>query len=95
MKAYVLPLALGIIFAALVAAYGAERANRPIHSHRAINYRLAVLDYAPLAARFLDAKAQVLPAARSWPVFGGPETDGLSRDPEECVRHGCVDAGGG
>jgi hypothetical protein len=64
-------------------------------SHRGINYRPVVLDYIPFAARFSSAKAEVPPAARSWPAFGGPETDGLSRDPDECVKHGCIDNGGG
>jgi hypothetical protein len=34
------------------------------------------------------AVAQV-PAART------PETDGLSRNPDDCAKYGCIDSGGG
>jgi hypothetical protein len=29
------------------------------------------------------------------PVPRKPETDGLSRNPDDCVKYGCIDAGGG
>ena len=31
---------------------------------------------------------------RSVPAFGDKETDGLSRNPNDCATYGCVDSGG-
>jgi hypothetical protein len=56
--------------------------------------------------RSLDRRTTALaPAATGlfWPGFFGsyvpaptkPETDGLSRNPDDCARYGCVDSGGG
>jgi hypothetical protein len=40
------------------------------------------------AADFANAQALVSPAKHGWPAA---ETDGLSRNDEECSRGGCID----
>ena len=58
-----------------------------------------------LPRRSIDPRAAAqVPAARValWPdIFGSykaaprtPETDGLSRNPADCVKYGCIDNGG-
>jgi hypothetical protein len=49
MKTSILSLALGIVLAGPVAAYGAERPARPFHSHRTIHYRPVVRYFDPFA----------------------------------------------
>jgi hypothetical protein len=53
----------------------------PAHDagHRPAHHRVA---------DFAEAKAYVSPVA---PVFRAPQTDGLSRNAEECSRGGCID----
>ena len=48
------------------------------------------------------AQAPATPTLFSPDFFGSyipaprkPETDGLSRDPADCVKYGCIDNGGG
>ena len=45
----------------------------------------------PAAPAFFlfDGSASYVPAPRK------PETDGLSRNPDDCVKYGCIDNGGG
>ena len=48
-------------------------------------------------AKFADAKALApvwaTPAAAV--PFSAHETDGLSRNPDDCAKYGCIDDGGG
>jgi hypothetical protein len=45
----------------------------------------------PAAPAFFlfDGSGSYVPAARK------PETDGLSRNPDDCAKYGCIDSGGG
>jgi hypothetical protein len=45
----------------------------------------------PAAPAFFpfDGSGSYVPAPRK------PETDGLSRNPDDCVKYGCIDSGGG
>ena len=86
MKALIaLPLALGIGLAAPSTAYAGPNAHREVHHYRAIHHRS------------LDMRAQapapIFAPARS-PVFGDRETDGLSRNRDDCASYGCIDSGG-
>ncbi len=80
-----LPLALGI---ALAAPLSADALGGPVHYYRTIRHRsVAMRAEAPgQAAIFAPAR----PA-----TFGDHETDGLSRNPDDCVTYGCIDSGGG
>jgi hypothetical protein len=81
-----LPLALGIALAAPLSAYDAL--GGPVHEYRAIHHRsVAMRAEAPGQAAIF---APVRPA-----TFGDHETDGLSRNPDDCVTYGCIDNGGG
>jgi hypothetical protein len=85
-----LPLALGIALTSSAAAFSANRGYEQLHSYRAIHRRTAV------------PRAEVAPPAT---IFGVPgpwgyplnshRTDGLSRDPSDCLKYGCIDNGGG
>jgi len=84
MKALIaLPLALGIALAAPLPTYAAMNAHRAIH-HRSLAMRAQAPAPAPWA---------ILGPARS-PAFGDTETDGLSRNPDDCVTYGSIDNGG-
>jgi hypothetical protein len=65
-----------------------------------------VSGYLALHHRSVDPRAAAqVPAAPAFFLFGGsgsyvpaprnPETDGLSRNPDDCVKYGCIDNGGG
>ncbi len=81
-----LPLALGFALAAPISADAASSAYGPHHAYRAIHHRR-------LAMRAEAAAATIFAPARS-PAFGDNETDGLSRNPEDCATYGCIDSGG-
>ena len=85
-QAIALPLALGIALAPL-SAYAALNADRPVHHYRAAAHHqsLAMRADAP-------ASAMIFGPVRS-PAFGDNETDGLSRNPDDCVTYGCIDNG--
>jgi hypothetical protein len=82
-----LSLALGLALAAPVAAYAHDGASKPVHHrHRAALRRATALAAAPPAA----------PVLGFWPpaYVASPEqheTDGLSRNPDDCVTYGCID----
>jgi hypothetical protein len=83
-----LPLALGIALAApaSASAFAALNVDRPVHHDRATHHRsLAMRAQAP-------APATIFSFAGS-PTFGDNETDGLSRNPDDCVTYGCIDNG--
>ncbi len=79
-----LPLALGIALAAPASAYAALGASGPMYTHRVIHHRSVV-------AR-AEAPAPAYAPARPY-RFGDQETDGLSRNPDDCVTYGCIDNG--
>jgi hypothetical protein len=56
--------------------------------HGSIDPRAAA--QVPTAPAFLlfDWSGSYVPAARK------PETDGLSRNPDDCAKYGCIDSGG-
>jgi hypothetical protein len=79
-------VALGILLAAPVMTYPEVSANAPTvhraHPHHKDN--------------FVDAKAlaplSATPAAAA--PYSAHETDGLSRNPDDCAKYGCIDSGG-
>jgi hypothetical protein len=80
-------LSLGFLLAGAAAA-NADDASRTltyeIHAHRAVHHMS------------LDPRARALTAAPTQAVTAKqPRTDGLSRNPEDCAKYGCVDNGGG
>jgi hypothetical protein len=91
-------LACGFLFIALALpapTFAAEARN-----HAPVSHHLT------LHPRSIDPRFTALaPAATGpfWPGFFGsyvpaprtPETDGLSRNPDDCVKYGCIDNGGG
>ena len=90
-------LACGFVLTALVLAAPnsvAEASNTATASHYALHHK----SVDPRAVAQVPAK----PALFSLPFFGSyvpaprtPETDGLSRNPADCVKYGCIDNGGG
>jgi hypothetical protein len=86
-----LPLALGIALTSSVAALAANGGYEQLHSHRAIHHRIVA---APRAEALVPVT--ILPARSPWSSpFSYHETDGLSRDPGDCLKYGCIDNGGG
>jgi hypothetical protein len=85
-KIALLPLALGIALEVPASAYAALGASGPVHTHRVIHHR-SVVAHAEAPA----------PAAAYAPAslyrFGDHETDGLSRNRDDCVTYGCIDNG--
>ncbi len=77
-------LALGAALAVPLSANAApsERALRHSPTH-----------HQTVVARSWRPRALVVAPAR--PAFGDNETDGLSRNRDDCVTYGCIDAGGG
>ena len=77
--------ALGFIFAIPLFALPAHGAPSYEAGHKPPDHRIA--DSAK--ARALVSSGSYVPAPRK------PETDGLSRNPDDCVKYGCIDNGGG
>jgi hypothetical protein len=89
-------LASGFLLAGLALAAptsAAEPDHAPVSRHLALHHR-------SIDPRFTAR----VPATTApfWPDFGSyvpaqrePETDGLSRNPDDCVKYGCIDNGGG
>jgi hypothetical protein len=60
-----------------------------LHHHRSVDPR-AIAEVPATPALFtLSFFGSHVPAPRE------PETDGLSRNPDDCVKYGCIDNGGG
>jgi hypothetical protein len=91
-------LACGVLLTTLTLAapsFAAEAANdMPVSRHVTSHYRS------------IDPRTTALAPAATGPFWTGffgsyvpaprkPETDGLSRNPDDCVRYGCIDNGGG
>jgi hypothetical protein len=57
--------------------------------HERIDPRAAAQVPAAPAFFLFDWSGSYVPAARK------PETDGLSRNPDDCAKYGCTDSGGG
>jgi len=78
--------AIGFILAIPLFAIPALGAS-PAHEegHKTAHHRVA--DFAK--ARALVSPGSDVPAPRE------PETDGLSRNPDDCAKYGCIDNGGG
>jgi hypothetical protein len=79
-------LALGIALALPASAYAALAAPGRIQTHRAIHHRSVV------ARAEVPSRAPAYAPARPY-QFGDHETDGLSRNPDDCVTYGCIDNG--
>ena len=89
-------LALGIVLTGAIGAHATERPHRPVQSHRTVHHSGFARYDALFAAPAIGPRAEVNPAAKPLPSpSNSHETDGLSRNPEDCVRYGCVDNGGG
>jgi hypothetical protein len=57
--------------------------------HRSVDPRTSALAPAAPAFFLFDWSRSYVPALRK------PETDGLSRNLDDCVKYGCIDNGGG
>jgi hypothetical protein len=79
-----LPLALGIALAVPASAYATLAASGPVYMHRTIHHRSVV------ARAEAPAPAPAYAPTRPY-QFGDHETDGLSRNPDDCVTYGCID----
>jgi hypothetical protein len=100
MKTLVLAsLALGLALAPAT-GYASSAASNPLHNHRIAHHKV-------FAHRPVDSRAIAYAHPPVSPLFGmlanpsivrdssGHETDGLSRNADDCVRWGCIDNGGG
>ena len=86
-----LPLALGIALTGSAAAFAAnDISGQQLHRYLATHHRTVVVRAeapAPATRYFV---------ASPWPYpYNSHRTDGLSRNPDDCVKYGCVDVGGG
>jgi hypothetical protein len=90
-------LACGFLFITLALeapTFAAEARNHaPVSRHLTLHHRSvdprAAAQVAAAPAFFLfDWSGSYVPAPRK------PETDGLSRNPDDCVKYGCIDNGG-
>jgi hypothetical protein len=93
-------LTLGLALAAPTAGLASSGASYPLSSHPMPHRK--VVDH----RHSVDSRAVAYAYPTSLPVFGmladpsivrdsrGHETDGLSRNPNDCVRWGCVDNSG-
>ena len=91
-------LACGFLFTTLALeapTFAAEAGNHMLASrhltlhHRSVDPRAAAQVPAAPAFFLFDGFGSYVPAPRK------PETDGLSRNPDDCVKYGCIDNGGG
>ena len=94
-------LALGAALAVSGASYASEGASKPLHHHHLVRHK--GVDH----RQAVDAGATAYAPPVLFPLFGPwansstvhqgdvRETDGLSRNPDDCVRWGCIDNGGG
>ena len=91
-----LALACGFVLTALVfaAPYSVAEAGGATVSRDLALHEMSVDPRA-------TAQVPATPTLFSLPFFGSyvsaprrPETDGLSRNPNDCVRYGCIDNGG-
>jgi hypothetical protein len=91
-------LACGVVLAALalaapstVAVAGGEApvSRYLTFHHKSVDPRAIAQVPAVPAFFLLPSFGSYVPAPRK------PETDGLSRNPNDCVRYGCIDNGGG
>jgi hypothetical protein len=80
-----LPLALGAALAGLLAGCQTESRNLPRITMEQANQ----LPASQLPTRFID------PSNPYGYPYNVHETDGLSRNPDDCARWGCIDVGGG
>jgi hypothetical protein len=92
-------LACGFLLTALALAAPSSAAEArnlaPVsHHHLALHHR----SVDPRAAAQVPAAPAFFPFGWSGsyvPAPRKPETDGLSRNPDDCVKYGCIDNGGG
>jgi len=86
---------LFIILALQAPTFAAEARNHmPVSHHltlhlRSVDPRITALAPAATAFFLFGGSGSYVPAPRT------PETDGLSRNPDDCVKYGCIDNGGG
>ena len=91
-------LACGFLLMAMALAAPSSAAEAKNHApvsrhltlhHRSVDPRAAAQVPAAPAFLLFDWSGFYVPAPRK------PETDGLSRNPDDCVKYGCIDNGGG
>jgi hypothetical protein len=86
-----------------VALRRAQEAHLGVHQHA--GHRRPLFEAADLISRWDPRAIAQVPEAPAFFPFDGsgsyvpaprkPETDGLSRNPDDCVKYGCIDSGGG
>jgi hypothetical protein len=93
-------LALGLALSLPGASYASDGASKPLHRHHIVRHNGVDHRQAVAAGATAYAPAMVFPflglSANSSDVHQSDvhETDGLSRNPDDCVKWGCVDNGG-
>ena len=78
----ILSLALGLVLASPVSAYAAERVFVTAPSHQMVDFQAL--------APFGEAFAALNPGARAKAHARRLRHEGLSRDPDDCVKYGCL-----
>jgi hypothetical protein len=98
MKTFVVAsLTLGLVLAAPWAGSAATGASNPLHRHPVAHHKVVDHGQAVDARAVADAHPTVAPTFGMLPYppivydVSGHEADGLSRNPDDCVRWGCVD----
>jgi hypothetical protein len=82
MKTSILTLALGIVLASPLSAYAAERAYAPAHNHRMGDFWAV----APFGESFVAPNTGAEAKAHATLL----RYEGLSRDPDACVKYSCL-----
>jgi hypothetical protein len=88
-------LALGLALAAPVAAYAYDGASATIRHHHMLVIHRSVVHRSVQVTALASAPAAA-PVLGFWsptyiPAPEEHETDGLSRNPNDCITYGCVD----
>jgi hypothetical protein len=93
-------LALGLALCLPGASYASESAYGPLHHHHVVRHKGVDHRQAIDAGATAYAPPMVFPFLGLWASStdvhpsGVHETAGLSRNPDDCVRWGCIDNGG-
>jgi hypothetical protein len=93
-------LALGLALSLPGASYASDGASEPLHRHHVVRHKGVDHRQAVDAGATAYAPPILFPAFGLWANSSSVhqsdvhETDGLSRNPDDCVKWGCIDNGG-
>jgi len=85
-------MALGAALAAPVPAYATDGARPVVHHHRIHRVERSALRAQADPPVSVDPPVYTTSHGRGLPTF---VTEGLSRNPANCVKYGCIGVGGG